>query len=598
MDVDDDSLKTRINDILQHLNFDEHNKASTETEQFICEWPDRVQQVLIDLKYTIERFENVDRTLADFPDLCQFLGRLNNVSILALHPNLSNLVTDCILQLYTEQPSTALEKKTQKWVLFQIRNSISLPQEQEVLFELVGKTSNLTYQKAICLLNQHVADLKKKTTTFCGYLIPSESKSPQNLDELCRMLTILLYNQDQHFSSLVDAFMDLLSVHSNSETVRGLFKKITYLQGDIYTENGAAFNNTTLAINKAWLSPKSLVKLWTSYLPSLEHEVLSLVTQTVKIQNSCSLFTIKSLLECRCLPQSCAFNYQLFYTTTDIFHSLIQPDFNPETGGRQSVLIVISLFYDSIHENLVKNSQTEESFLLSSLYPPHLSNFIKHIQTIPLSQGVSSPLCIKNISFCVKAFYEEIRNDRHSLAKTWLYCQHFTLKLIPYFYQQLFILPDKDVSDCLFLLLWFCQPLSSNNQQILSILAEFLSKLKILFKTSNGNVEELLPNVASRENDNGFLKPLFHCLLLACFISADEELELTDRLLELVSGCKELQFQVRFFISSQFFLPLYQPKTKRNYLRVISLCRSKLLLHGNAFVDCQQACTDIINAYS
>lgn len=156
---------------------------------------------------------------------------------------------------------------------------------------------------------------------------------------------------------------------------------------------------------------------------------------------------------------------------------------------------------------------------------------------------------------------------------------------------------DKDVSDCLFLLLWFCQPLSSNNQQILSILAEFLSKLKILFKTSNGNVEELLPNVASRENDNGFLKPLFHCLLLACFISADEELELTDRLLELVSGCKELQFQVRFFISSQFFLPLYQPKTKRNYLRVISLCRSKLLLHGNAFVDCQQACTDIINAY-
>ena len=610
MDAAEEPLKVNISHILQNLNFDEQNKTTTQTEQFICKWLDRLQQVLIDLKYTIEKYNNVDRILTDFPDVCQFLGRLNQISILALHPKLLTHITECILKLYKERPTTPLEKKTQEWVLFQIRNSLCLPREQEVLFEHVGRTSDFTYQKALSMLEQQVIELKNKTTNIDGYLIPCEIKTPKNEDDICRILNFLLYNRDQHFSSLVDAFMDFLSVNSSSEPVRNLFKNITNLQKDIYTEDNFVSSDVTLVMNTVCLSTKSLVRLWTSYLPSLEYEVLSLVTQAVKMRYRYSIPKIKSLLDYRHLPQSCAANYQLFYLTVDILHSLAQPDVNPRVGGRQAVLVVISLFYDSVHDYLIKNTKNEESFLLASLYPTYLSDFVKNIQTISLTHGVSSPACAKNLSSCVRAFYEETCDGRQPMAKIWLYTQHFSSKLSSYLYRQICLLPDNDVSDCLFLLLWLYEPLSLNNEEIFTLLVYSLSRLKTLFKTSDCKpleiqLEELLSDFVRSKNAT-VLKTLFHCLLLTCLISADSYCELTDRMLELISGCKELKLQVTFFLSAQTFLPLHEHKIRDNYLRVISLCKQKLQLEislsnidtNDELSEYFQACIDVIDVYS
>lgn len=611
-------LRKNISDILTNLTFDLHNKVTRSTENFISGRIELIQQILFNLKSTLEQYDNVDKTLTDFPDLCHFLGRLNQISVLALNPTLSMLITECTLKLYVKQPTTHFEQKAKSWVLFQIRNAICLPREQEVLFEHVGNTSNVTYQKAVAVLNQQVTDLKNKTMTFNGYLLPCASKVPQHVDDICRMLIFLIYNKDEHFLALVDTFMDLFSIHSDSEPIEKFFKKITELQTCIYTDSndndhGLIFRGDGSAeVNKVCLNKKSLLKLWTSYLPSLEQEILALITQAIKKWNNCApTQQIKSLIESRHLPQSCAMDYQLFHMTTKILHSLTQPEITSRTSGRQAVLTIISLFYDSVHENLLKSSRTEETFLLSSLYPSCLMNFVKHFQIVfPCQDLVSSPLCIKNLSSCIQDLYNETCGKQTFVKEIWLYTQHFTLKLLPYLYQQLFILPKKHIPDCLYLLIWFYQPLYAGNQQVLSTLSEIISNMKTIFKSNNTqDLKEGLSklNASRTGNIDTIIEPLIRCLVLTCFMTADEhDLNWTDSdLMELVSGFKNLQSQAMFLLSAQTILPLDQPKMRHNYLRSISICREKLQLESDTndtnpevLVKSLQACTEIINAYS
>ncbi|RVE68063.1 hypothetical protein OJAV_G00088150 [Oryzias javanicus] len=289
---------------------------------------DFLHQVLAQISNTGSTAE----TMKELPFLGQILGRLCWNPYVTVGDTNRGLLLQCLLGLYSENPSNALERKANQWI-------------RKVLYEY-----HLRVLKK--MVKQHQENIEK---TCC---------LKRSIDQRCSCDVILTTSE---------VFVPLLDCPEASPVICSLLQRPGTSFTDALSEDFLdALNSTDLRLA---VDETALVSVWYHSLPRLEEAVLNLlesVTSTGSAPQNLEQQVAKTQL-----PKACAHHCSMFLVVNDIFRSILK-----QAEGNLAVQSVIQIFTRCFLKEL-KELQPRTAASLRAFFPQSPPSLLVPLLTLP-----------------------------------------------------------------------------------------------------------------------------------------------------------------------------------------------------------------------
>ncbi|XP_024130872.1 Fanconi anemia group C protein isoform X3 [Oryzias melastigma] len=312
---------------------------------------DFLQQVLTQISNTGSTAE----TMKELPCLGQILGRLCWNPYVTVGDTNRGLLLQCLLGLYSENPSNALERKANQWirkVLCRLATEDDDPAAQ-ILMKSTGvppKEYHLRVLKK--MVKQHQENIEK---TCC---------SKKSIDQRCSCDVILTTSE---------VFVPLLDCPEASPVICSLLQRPGTSFTDALSEDFLdALNSTDLRLA---VDETALVSVWYHSLPRLEEAVLDLLefaTSTGSAPQNLEQHISKTQL-----PKACAHHCSMFLVVNDIFRSILK-----QAEGNLAVHSVIQTFTRCFLKEL-EELQPRTAASLKAFFPQSPTSLLVPLLTLP-----------------------------------------------------------------------------------------------------------------------------------------------------------------------------------------------------------------------
>ncbi|XP_029018991.1 Fanconi anemia group C protein [Betta splendens] len=275
-----------------------------------------LQQVLTHISNTSSTTEIMER----MPFLGQFLGRLCWNSYITADDTSRSLLFQCLWGLYSEHPSTAVERKANQWI-------------QKVLCQLTTEEDSVAMPHLMNGLHvppteYHLKVLRKIVTMLQGSIGRSCS-SLGNTNERCSCDSVLATSE---------ACVPLVKSSEAAPLVSALLQRPVTCVKAALSEHFLDACSSAYSSQRLSLEEPAAVSLWYHSLSSLEEAVLSLL-ESVLTNTGSTPQKLEQLIAQSMLPKACAQHCSIFLVTNDIFRSILK-----QAEGHEPVKCLIQTF--------------------------------------------------------------------------------------------------------------------------------------------------------------------------------------------------------------------------------------------------------------
>lgn len=259
----------------------------------------RLRNFLQGLNSYIDSTRSTEEAMKSLPLLGQFLGRLCWNPLITAGDSTRKLLLQCLFGLYSEHPSTAVERKANQWirkVLCQLAT-----EEDDAAAQILMKNVGVPPKEYhLRVLRKTVGQLQKHIGKSCSSLSDINQRCPQ--DEILKAC---------------DACVPLVTCPEALPFIGALLQQPETLREDFMDALSSAYSSQSLLLEE-----QALVSLWYRSLPSLEEAVLRLL-ESAAITGS-SLQEQEQLVEQSLLPKACAQHCSMFLVVSDMFRYTLQ----------------------------------------------------------------------------------------------------------------------------------------------------------------------------------------------------------------------------------------------------------------------------------
>ncbi|XP_061585335.1 Fanconi anemia group C protein [Cololabis saira] len=329
---------------------------SPDTRRDTCLHLTRLRDFLQQLVPHINSLSSTTETLKRMPFLGQLLGRLCWNPYVTVGYTSRGLLLQCLWGLYSEHPSSALERKANLWI-------------RKVLCQLATEEDDAASALMKCMgvsaKEYHLKVLKKMVT-----------RQQENIGKSCcaRSSTSQRCSCDIVLATS-EVCIPLLNCPEASPLVTSLLQQPltcsrAALSEDFLDALSSSYSSRGLTLDEA-----ALIPLWYHSLPALEEAVLRLlesVTNTESTPQQLQQHVAKSVL-----PKACAQHCSMFLVTNDIFRSILK-----RAEGSQPIRSVIQAFTSCfLRELAVLQPQTLAS--LKDFFPQSPQSLLVPLSIMP-----------------------------------------------------------------------------------------------------------------------------------------------------------------------------------------------------------------------
>ncbi|KAM9394244.1 Fanconi anemia group C protein [Pholidichthys leucotaenia] len=305
----------------------------------------------------ITNLNSTAETLKRLPFLGQFLGRLCWNPYVTAGDTSRKLVLQCLWGLYSEHPSSAVERKANHWI-------------RKVLCQLTTEEDDNAAQALMKLMGVPAKEYHQKVL----------KKMIVRLEENVENSNNCLSNKNQRCScdsipTAAEACVLLLTCPEASFLIGALLQKPVTCVRDPRNEDFLEILGSAYSSQGLLLDEPALVSLWHHHLSSLEEAVVSLlesVTNTGSTPQKLDLQVSQSLL-----PKACAQHCSIFLVTNDIFRSVLK-----QAEGNEPVKFLIQTFTRYFLKELAL-LQPQTSVPLKAFFPQSPPNLLVPLLTVP-----------------------------------------------------------------------------------------------------------------------------------------------------------------------------------------------------------------------
>lgn len=329
---------------------------SPDAQKDTCHHLNRLRDFLQLLLMYINNMSSTTETMKKLPFLGQLLGRLCwNPHVTAGDASRA-LLLQCLLGLYSEHPSSAVERKANQWI-------------QKVLCQLATEeddaaTQALMKHMGVSPKEYHLKVLKKMVARLQENI--GKSCSQSCINERCSCDCIL---------AISEICVPLVTCPEASPLIGTLLQQpTTCIRGTLSEDFLRALS---LAHSSYGLPLEEQVKisLWYHSMPSLEEAVISLLDSVTDIGSTPQM--LEQQITKSLLPKACAQHCSMFLVTNDILRSVIK-----QSEGNPSVKSAIHTFTRCFLRELAL-LQPQMAASVKAFFPQSPPNLLVPLLTMP-----------------------------------------------------------------------------------------------------------------------------------------------------------------------------------------------------------------------
>ncbi|KAM3867458.1 Fanconi anemia group C protein [Diretmus argenteus] len=330
---------------------------SPDTQKDTCQYLSRLRDFLQLLLTHISNMKSTTEAMRRLPFLGQFLGRLCWNPYITADAASRRLLFQSLWSLYSEQPSSAVERKANQWIR---RVFYQLATEDHTATQALVKHMGVPPKEYhLKILRKMVALLLEKIGKSCD-----SSGSPNHrcscdsvvaASEACIPLVMC-----PEAAPLIDVLLQ-----------RAVMCVRATLSQDFLDAVSSAYSSQCLSLEE-----QAVASLWYHSLPSLEGTVFSLV-QFVLTNTGSVPHNLEQQLAQSMLPKACAQHCSMFLVVNDIFRSILK-----QAERNESVLSLIHSFTGCFLRELAV-LQPQKCVSLKAFFPNARQNLLVPLLTQP-----------------------------------------------------------------------------------------------------------------------------------------------------------------------------------------------------------------------
>ncbi|XP_028270561.1 Fanconi anemia group C protein [Parambassis ranga] len=330
---------------------------SPDTQKDTCLHLGRLRDFLQQLLSHISNMGSTTETMKRLPFLGQLLGRLCwNPYVTAGDTN-RGLLLQCLWGLYSEHPSTAVERKANQWIQ-KVLCQLATEEDSAAAQALMKCTGVPAEQYHLKVLRKMVEKLQDNIGKSCI--------CPNKINQRCPCDNVLVASE---------VCVPLVTCPEVSPLIGALLQRPVTCVREALSEDFLDAVSSAYSSQGLSLEEPAIVSLWYHSLSSLEEAVLTLlesVTNTRSTPQELQQQVAQSLL-----PKACAQHCSIFLVTNDIFRSILK-----EAEGNKSVKSVIQTFTRCFLRELAR-LQYQTSVPLKAFFPQSPQSLLVPLLTLP-----------------------------------------------------------------------------------------------------------------------------------------------------------------------------------------------------------------------
>lgn len=447
-----------------------------------------------------------------FPKVGLLLGRLCDNNSLLLDGDVYELVMQCVLLLYTGNPSNVIEQKATSWARTQIRTTVSYYKQEDPcsnLAESIGcipdQFNTESCQKLIKKITEGLQHQDASWESKNGFVLPCRELLAETMRQLS--LQCLALFKVPSANRVIEAFVSCHECASITEPLHPAFLDAV-IQSQQY-----AYSDESCDIP---LSYQCQTKLWKRYLPALEEEVINLVRALFNRQPWLPREEAVKLINSRYLPQACLQDHSIYRAMAGILQAFIE-----NTQGNYGILNIVDYFHQAL---IVKSSaaDTSQSRTLSgicSLYPLSLRSLVNLLILSP--QGLTFKGCclhLTNLDNILQEILNTLTSSFQDMHQLWM----VLISWPTWYYKAIEVLVKGDWSHRppgMMLMCLFNYPLHPDKHDLLKEkLISLAGTLRQLVSQSPCDIKVLRDTSLSLANQNPVAGQVTNALQVMCHV--------------------------------------------------------------------------------
>ncbi|XP_023249311.1 Fanconi anemia group C protein isoform X1 [Seriola lalandi dorsalis] len=319
----------------------------------------RLSSYLQHLLTHINNTSSTTETMKRLPYLGQFLGRLCWNPYVTADDTSRRLLLQCLFGLYSEHPSSAVERKANQWirkVLCQLATEEDDAAAQ-ALMKCVGVPPKEYHLK---VLRKMVASLQENIGKSCNSL--------GNINQRCSCDSVLATSE---------ACVPLVTCPEAAPLIGALLQRpVTCVRAalseDFLDALSSAYSSQGLSLEE-----QAVVSLWYHSLSSLEEAVLSLLESVLPPNTGSTPLTLEQQVAQSLLPKACAQHCSIFLVVNEIFRSVLK-----QAEGNECVKSLIQTFTSFFLKEVVL-LQPQKCVSLKTFFPQSPQSLLLPLLTLP-----------------------------------------------------------------------------------------------------------------------------------------------------------------------------------------------------------------------
>ncbi|XP_047236292.1 Fanconi anemia group C protein isoform X3 [Girardinichthys multiradiatus] len=381
--------------------------------------------------------------MSRLPLLGQFLGRLCWNPHVTADSSSRGLLLQCLLALYSEHPSNAVERKSNQWI-------------RKILCQLATEEEDsaapaLMKHLGVPAKEYHLKVLKRMVTLMQESIGKSQcSQSSRNQGCSCTSI-----------QAASEAWVPLIKCPETSPVIGALLQQPVNCIREGLSENFLDALHSAYSRCGLPLEEEAVVSLWCHSLSSMEDAVLSLLESTTAAGSTAN--KIEEQVTKSLLPKACAQHYSIFLVANDIFRTVLK-----QAERNECVKDFFQIFTKCFLREL-SQQQPQTSASLKAFFPQSPPSLLVPLLTMPseMPQEVSKNHLMWVSSSLQRLIEEEeeeeddsdSRNIRgpHKVFEAWfllLQCGHWVQMAV----QLLVTSGPEDCGPLLWLLVFYHHP--------------------------------------------------------------------------------------------------------------------------------------------
>ncbi|KAM9742960.1 Fanconi anemia group C protein [Menidia menidia] len=328
---------------------------SPDTLKDTCLHLNRLENFLQQLLTYINSMKSTAETMKKLPFLGQFLGRLCWNPCVTAGGTSRGLLLQCLLGLYSEHPSNAVERKANQWIR-KVLCQLATDEDDAAAQAFMRRLGVPAKEYHLRVLQKMVAQLQENIGQSCC--------SQSSIDQRCSCDRTLATS---------DLVVPLVTCPETFPLICSLLQQPVACVRETLSEN--FLDTLSFAHSRLPLEEQGRISVWYHSLPSLEEAVLGLLDSVTETRPS--LLKLEQEVTKSLLPKACAQHCSMFLVANDIFRSVIK-----RAEGNQSVKSVIHTFTRCFWRELsLLKPQTSAS--LKAFFPQSPPSLLIPLLTMP-----------------------------------------------------------------------------------------------------------------------------------------------------------------------------------------------------------------------